>query len=42
MAVRSGKRRWPWAAAATGSVLVLGLAGWWLTGQVADFARRPL
>lgn len=37
-----GRRRWPWAAAAAVSVLVLVFGGWWLTGQVSAFTRRPL
>lgn len=42
MANRSGRRRWPWLAAAAVSVLVLTAGGWWLVGQVAAFATRPL
>lgn len=42
MAVRSGKRRWPWAAAIAVSVPVLVVAGWWLVRGISAFAGRPL
>lgn len=42
MAVRSGKRRWPWAAAIAVSVPILVVAGWWLVRGISAFAGRPL